>query len=144
MRMVEEFVKFLSKAKKVKNVLTETNPDVGLVKSYQDEVTRKSWVETFPGKTIRFLVAAGTGFAASAIVGPVGGIAVGATNLLPLDKLLKGWRPDRLSKGLRGMCCRRNKCGRAAPWSLAADALVSADSRMNSAASRTIRPRTAQ
>jgi len=79
--------------------LTESNPDVGLVKSYQDEVTRKSWVETLPGKTIRFVVAAGTGLAASTIVGPVGGVGVGIANTFLLDRLLKGWRPNRFIQG---------------------------------------------
>jgi hypothetical protein len=58
-----DFVQFLPRANRFKRFLTEANPDVGLVKSYQDEVTRKSWVETLPGKSIRFVVAAGTGLA---------------------------------------------------------------------------------
>lgn len=98
-RSFEEFVKFVSSAQKFKRFLTETNPDIGLVKSYQDEVTKKSWVETLPGKTIRFVVAAGTGLAASTVIGPVGGVAVGVTNTFLLDRLLKGWRPNRFIEG---------------------------------------------
>jgi hypothetical protein len=95
----EEFVKFLPQANKFKQFLTEANPDVGLVKSYQDEVTRKSWIETLPGKSIRFVVAAGTGLAASAMVGPIGGLAAGVTNSFLLDRLLKGWKPNRFIQG---------------------------------------------
>lgn len=98
-RSFEDFVKFLPQTQRFKRFLTESNPDIGLVKSYQDEVTKKSWIETLPGKSIRFLVAAGTGLAASAVVGPVGGIAVGATNTFLLDRLLKGWRPNRFIQG---------------------------------------------
>jgi hypothetical protein len=94
-----DFVQFLPKADRFKKFLTEANPDEGLVKSYQDEVTRKSWVETLPGKSIRFIVAAGTGLAASSVVGPVGGLAVGAMNTFILDRLLKGWRPNRFIQG---------------------------------------------
>lgn len=94
-----DFVRFLPQANKFRKFLTEANPDVGLVKSYQDEVTRKSWVEKLPGKSIRFLVAAGTGLAASSVVGPMGGLAVGVTNTFLLDRLLKGWRPNRFIQG---------------------------------------------
>jgi hypothetical protein len=95
----EDFVKFLPQANKFKKFLTEANPDIGLVKSYQDEVTRKSWIETLPGKSIRFVVAAGTGLAASTMVGPIGGLAVGVTNTFLLDRLLKGWKPNRFIQG---------------------------------------------
>jgi hypothetical protein len=78
---------------------TEANPDVGLVQSYQQEVTKKSWVETLPGKAIRFVVATGTGLAASAAAGPTGGLGVGVTNSFLLDRLLKGWRPNRFIEG---------------------------------------------
>lgn len=94
-----EFVKFLPQADRFKQFLTKANPDVGLVKSYQDEVTRKSWVETLPGKSIRFLVAAGTGLAASSVAGPIGGLTVSATNTFLLDRLLKGWKPNRFIQG---------------------------------------------
>lgn len=94
-----EFVKLLPQADRFKKFLTEANPDVGLVKSYQDEVMRKSWVETLPGKSIRFLVAAGTGVAASSVVGPIGGLSVSAANTFLLDRLLKGWRPNRFIQG---------------------------------------------
>jgi hypothetical protein len=95
----DEFVKFLPQAKKFKGFLMGANPDVGLVKSYQNDVTRKSWIETLPGKSVRFVVAAGTGLAASAVVGPIGGVAVGVTNTFLLDRLLKGWRPNRFIQG---------------------------------------------
>ena len=94
-----DFVQFLPRANRFKKFLTEANPDVGLVKSYQDEVTRKSWIETLPGKSIRFVVAAGTGLAASSVIGPIGGLAVGATNTFLLDRLLKGWKPNRFIQG---------------------------------------------
>jgi hypothetical protein len=98
-RSFEDFIKFISNAKRFKDFLTETNPDVGLVKSYQDKVTRKSWVETLPGKTISFVVAAGTGIAVSAAIDPLAGLAVGGTNTFLLDRLLKGWRPNRFIEG---------------------------------------------
>jgi len=98
-RSFEEFVKFLPKAAKFKKFLNQANPDVGLIKSYQDEVTAKSWVETLPGKAIRFVVASGTGLAASALIGPVGGVGVGLANTFLLDRLLKGWKPSRFIEG---------------------------------------------
>jgi hypothetical protein len=95
----DEFVKFLPRAEKFKDFLTAANPDVGLIQTYQNAVTAKSWIETLPGKTIRFVVAAGTGLAASAVVGPVGGLGVGIANTFLLDRLLKGWKPNRFIEG---------------------------------------------
>lgn len=98
-RSMTEFMNLLDEAQKFKKFLTTTNPDKGLVQNYYREVTKKSWVETLRGKLIRFVVAAGTGFAASAKFGPVGGIGVGAANSFLLDRILKGWRPNRFIEG---------------------------------------------
>ena len=82
-------------ADKFKEWLAGTNPDVGLVQSYIEEVKKKSWVEQLPGKAVRFAVASGV----SAAVGAIGGLAyslgVGATNTFLLDRVLKGWRPNQ-------------------------------------------------
>jgi hypothetical protein len=98
-RSMKELLVLLDEAARFKKWLTEANPDVGLVQSYQKEVTKKSWVETLPGKGIRFVVAAGTGFAATAAAGPAGGLGVGLTNTFLLDRLLKGWRPNHFIEG---------------------------------------------
>jgi len=98
-RSLQEFLKLLDRASKFKKWLSQTNPDVGLIRSYYKEVTKKSWAETLPGKSIRFLVAAGAAFGASGAVGPAGGFGVGATNTFFVDRLLKGWRPNRFIEG---------------------------------------------
>jgi len=98
-RSMKEFLVLLDEAARFRKWLTRANPDVGLVQSYQKEVTKKSWVETLPGKMIRFVVAAGTGVAASAAVGLPGGLAAGAANTFLLDRLLKGWRPNHFVEG---------------------------------------------
>ena len=98
-RSVGDFLKLLSEAEKFKKWLTKANPDIGLIQSYYKEVTKKSWVETLPGKAIRFVVAAGAGFGAAAAGGPAAGLGVGATNSFLLDRILKGWRPNRFIEG---------------------------------------------
>jgi hypothetical protein len=98
-RSFAEFLKLLDEAEKFKKWLHETNPDVGLIQSYYQEVSKRSWVEKLPGKGIRFLVAAGVGLGASAASGPAGGLGVGAANTFFLDRLLKGWRPNRFVEG---------------------------------------------
>jgi hypothetical protein len=98
-RSMQEFLVLLDEAARFKKWLTDAHPDVGLVQSYQKEVTKKSWVETLPGKAIRFVVAAGTGLGASAAAGSAGGLSVGAANTFLLDRLLKGWRPNHFIDG---------------------------------------------
>jgi hypothetical protein len=98
-RSIEELIGFLEQAVKFKKWLTQSNPDVGLIQNYYKEVTRKSWIETLPGKAVRFVIAASSGFAATSTLGPIGGLGVGVTNSFLLDRLLKGWRPNRFIEG---------------------------------------------
>jgi len=97
-RTMADFLKFLDQSSKFKSMLTDTSPDLGLIRTYNNEVSKKSWVETLPGKTIRFMVASAAGFAANAFL-PGAGLAVGATNTFFADKILKGWRPNRFIEG---------------------------------------------
>jgi hypothetical protein len=99
-RSMKEFLRLLDEAAKFKKWLIEANPDVGLIQNYQKEVTKKSWVETLPGKSIRFTVAASAGLLASLATGtPAGGLGVSAANTFLADRVLKGWRPNRFIQG---------------------------------------------
>ena len=99
-RSMKEFLHLLDEAAKFKKWLIEANPDVGLIQSYQKEVTKKSWADTLPGKSIRFTVAASAGFLASLATGtPAGGLGVSAANTFLVDRLLKGWRPNQFIQG---------------------------------------------
>jgi hypothetical protein len=99
-RSMKEFLELLDEAEKFKRWLVGANPDVGLIQSYYKEAMKKTWADTLPGKAIRFTLAAATGFAATAGTGtPVGGLGVGAANTFLIDRLLKGWRPNRFIEG---------------------------------------------
>lgn len=97
-RSMEEFLIFLGKAEKFKSMLRQGNPDVGLVQTYNKEVSKLSWVDTLPGKTVRFVVASAAGLAAN-VWAPGSGFAVGGINTFFLDRILKGWRPNQFIEG---------------------------------------------
>ncbi|ARP98928.1 hypothetical protein [Pseudorhodoplanes sinuspersici] len=98
-RTFSEYLNFLEVAQCFKKWLNVASPDVGLVQSYNKDVSKKSWIETLPGKMTRFVVATGVGLGAATIAGPAAGLATGAANSFLLDRILKGWRPNRFIEG---------------------------------------------
>lgn len=102
-RSISEFLKLLDEAQKFKHWLKSSNPDAGLIQSYYQEATKRSWADRLPPKTIRFAIATGLGAAADLILptglGTTAGVATGMVDTFMLDKLIQGWRPNHFIEG---------------------------------------------
>jgi hypothetical protein len=96
-RTFAEFLTLLDKADEFKHWIRVTNPDVGLLQSYLREVTENTWADRLPGKALRLSIATGLGLIPG--VGPGLGFAESAFDTLMLDRLAKGWRPNRFIQG---------------------------------------------
>jgi hypothetical protein len=73
--------------------------DADLVKEYFAEVTKESWIDKLPNKTLRWALANSLGIAAEAVAPSGAGIgaalAVSAFDAFLLERIAKGWRPDQ-------------------------------------------------
>ena len=97
-RSFAEFLDLLDKAAKFKGWLADADPEKGLIKEYNDAVTKDTWVDKIPAKLLRFVSITGAGLALDALVGGgagVAGIAIGFADTMLLDRMLKGWRPNQ-------------------------------------------------
>ncbi len=96
---INDLVDVLIKSTKFKSWLSELKPDNNLIKEYHSAVTRESFVDKLPAKSIRFSFFTGLGFAADTVLtgglGTITGVAFGALDTFYLDKLLSGWKPNQ-------------------------------------------------
>ena len=98
-RSLGDLVDILESARRFRNRIDDKPDDTDLLASYYDEVTRRSWIERLPAKTIRWAVFGGAGIALSAAGLPVveasaATLGLGAIDDLVLDRIAKGWRPS--------------------------------------------------
>ncbi len=96
---LDELIVVLKNSQKFKEWIIGIGPDQDLIKSYYSEVTQKTFVDTLPGKSVRWGIFAGAGIIADVLVaGGIGtavGIGLGALDALYLDKLISGWKPNQ-------------------------------------------------
>lgn len=90
----DEFLQLLDKAERFKEWTKNINPDEKIVKQYFEEVTRKGWMESLPGKSIRYVLGAMIG-----AIKPEAGLAMSAADTFLFDKLKLGWRPSHFVEG---------------------------------------------
>ncbi len=94
-RSFSEFMTILKKARRFKSWLRSVNPDSNLLDQYYRASTANSWIQSLPGKILRF-----TGVSAiDAMAGGGTGIIAGAADSFVLEKLLGGWRPCHFVNG---------------------------------------------
>lgn len=99
-RSFGEFLDLLDEAARFKQFLESQNPDKKLIEAYIAEITKVGWLDKMPTKTTRLSITTGLGIAAETLF-PTGGagmlmsLGIGAFDALAVDKLLKGWRPNR-------------------------------------------------
>lgn len=89
----------LIEADKFKSWLKEQEPDQELFRAYFQEVTKKSWVDKLPPKSIRWAIFNLAGLGIDTLgaggIGKVAGLTVSAFDEFLVDKILKGWKPNQ-------------------------------------------------
>jgi hypothetical protein len=90
-RTFDEFLKLLDEAKKFKKWINGVNPDEGLIRSYQQDVSSPGWIQKLPAKVLRYVFTSQIGdFTENPFAEKIAGLA----DSFIIDKLFKGWRPN--------------------------------------------------
>jgi len=63
----EDVLKLLERAEKFKDWLKDQKPDVDLCKAYYDAVTKETWIDKLPSKTLRWMLFTGAGIGIDAL-----------------------------------------------------------------------------
>jgi hypothetical protein len=96
---LQDVLPVLARAQKFREWLRTRQPDADLVKEYFRAVTSESWIDKLPNKFMRWSLFTGTGIALDAFgaggIGTAAGIAIGAADTFFIDRIVKGWKPDR-------------------------------------------------
>ncbi len=98
-RSIDEFLKVLEASKRFKQWSASLGDDASLMKEYYRAVTKESWIDMLPAKSMRWAVftAAGAGIDALGAggAGTAAGLSLSALDQFYLDRILKGWRPNQ-------------------------------------------------
>jgi hypothetical protein len=97
-RSFADLLTVIGKGRRFRDWVASREDDRDLLDAYYQEVTRLSWVDRLPVKSVRWAVFGSTGIAlAEAGVPQAGPIAmgIGAFDALLLDRLARGWRPNQ-------------------------------------------------
>ncbi len=74
-----------------------------LLKEYFKAIGQKSFIETLPGKILRFTICSGLGIAAGyalpIVEASITGLCLNACDSFLLDKLTTGWKPNQYIEG---------------------------------------------
>ncbi|GMQ30787.1 hypothetical protein [Algoriphagus confluentis] len=94
-----ELLDLFNKADKFRNWLSKVPKDKNLFGEYQKEISKGTFAEKLPTKTVRFMLFEGAGIALDLMgTGGLGtAIATGLSTIdnFLLDKLLQGWKPNQ-------------------------------------------------
>ena len=98
-KRLKDVLPVLMRAQKFREWLRTRQPDADLVKEYFRAVTSESWIDKLPNKFMRWSVFTGAGIALDALgaggIGTAAGVALGAADTFLIDRIVKGWKPDR-------------------------------------------------
>jgi hypothetical protein len=89
-----DLVPVVQNAEKFKGWLQKRDDPFDVIPDYFEAVAAKSWISTTPAKLLRWGVLFGVGFATA----PIGALTAGALalgDMMLLDRLSQGWRPNR-------------------------------------------------
>jgi hypothetical protein len=105
-----------SSTRRFRQWLKEQPEDISLLKEYFHEVTKSSWVDKLPSKSMRWAIFNAVGLSLDALGGPgigkVLGLALSAGDEFLLDKLIKGWKPNQFIEQPLKQFVRRRSSGR--------------------------------
>lgn len=85
----------LDHAYKCRSWLTDQPFDAELDDNDIAEVAAKSWISTTPMRVFRFALVTALGFGLSGPVGAGLGLALGAADQLPIDRMVAGYKPNQ-------------------------------------------------
>lgn len=88
-RTFDEFLELLDKADRFKRWVGGVNADRKLVDNYVRDASAQGWINSLPGKAIRYVIGTAVG-----IVEPITGAAASAADTFLAEKILGGWRPN--------------------------------------------------
>lgn len=92
-------MKIIYDADRFKSWLTKQDIDSDLIKEYYKEITKNSFIDHLPGKSLRWSIFTGLGIASDVFItgglGTVAGVSLSMLDAFVLDKLIKGWRPNQ-------------------------------------------------
>jgi len=105
---IDKLMDVLIKSTKFKSWLSKLDSDRNLIKDYHLEVTKESFVDKLPAKSVRFSFFTGLGIASDALItgglGTAVGISAGALDSFYLDKLISGWKPNQfIEQDVKGL-----------------------------------------
>lgn len=87
-RTFDEFLSLLDSAKNFKEWAHGVNPDKKIVRDYFDRLRSEGWINSIPGKAIRYVTTTAVG-----AIEPFTGGAISAADSFLVDKLAGGWKP---------------------------------------------------
>ncbi len=92
-------LELLRSSREFKKWLVGKQADAKLVREYFKEVTKNSWIDKLPTKTVRWLMFMGLGLGVDSLgaggLGTVVGAAISAADTFILDRIVKGWKPNQ-------------------------------------------------
>jgi hypothetical protein len=98
-KTLDQVLQLADKAERFRSWLAARPADSTLLAEYYAAVTRESWVEHLPGKSLRFALFTGLGMSVDMLIptglGTAVGIAAGAVDSFLVDRLVKGWTPGQ-------------------------------------------------
>lgn len=96
---IDKLLAVLENSRRFKKWIVGLPADTNLIRQYFEEVTKESFVDKLPGKTMRWTLFTGLGLAADLVatggMGTAAGLMLGALDTFFVDKLISGWKPDQ-------------------------------------------------
>lgn len=96
-RSLEDVLDLVTRGRRFRSWLVDQPNDANLLAEYYAAVTKRTWIDSLPGKEARFVCLTALGLLAESVtptgIGTTIGIAVGAADSFLLDRIVKGWSP---------------------------------------------------
>jgi hypothetical protein len=101
-RDYKDVLKLLQRSRKFRSWLHKQEPNIDLVDAYYKEIIKDTWVESLPGKALRWFILLAASVAllpASPIVSIGTEALLSAADSFLVDRLASGWKPNQFVEG---------------------------------------------